>query len=405
MQFDALLRSSLQEQIGETADRLKEWQEENDLAPDQSEEIAERIHFFDHTTSPDTEARIGGVDGSGDFPVLSFEDTFVYFAVAYATQYRAEAGGPVEVGPEIQPRIRLTWLPESEERREEELDRTFSGLAGEPIEDVVRRSDYRHLKEWRTGRSAATSTLIEKLVRPHASDSGNLSIQLRSTAELGAARSLIERSDKGDTVLIDGTLSLPFVTRSDAGLFHEHLKRLCCVEARERGVFLAALSKSHGLPAMEAIEKIAEEVIGEDQSEAEHWYLRLPVPSHDEWAFSPAEGRVLPPPGAVTYLVRFHGSTPVMRLDVDRSYWRDEIQQREEAETVHKEKQIFESIDYMSHDMRAYGYPYPVKAAHDRTSLTEKERKALRSKLVDEALRRGVPRERLQDASVRTKHA
>lgn len=34
----------------------------------------------------------------------------------------------------------------------------------------------------------------------------------------------------------------------------------------------------------------------------------------------------------------------------------------------------FGALDYSAHDQRCYGYPYPIKAAHDRGSLTEQER-------------------------------
>jgi len=404
MRFDALLRSSLHDQIGQAADRLKEWQDDKKLDDEQEKQIAQRIQFFQHSTQSKS-LHIGGVDGSGDFPVLSFEDTFVYFAVAHATRYRPGRESPIEVGPELPPVHHLTWLPEDEEQRTTELDETFQSLAGRDMEVVVADSDYRILKARHAGRKRSTSVLIGDLVRPHASDTGNLAIQLRSTAELGAALSLIEQSEPGDLVLIDGTLSLPFVSRPGSSLFHEHLKRLCCIEARDRNVCFAALSKSHGLPAMEAIEDLAREQDSESGKGAEHWYLRLPVPDRDEWTFTPTRGRLLPPPGTVTYLVRFHTTTPVMRLDLDRIFWEKEIDREDDEATVQREQTLFEKLDYMSHDMRSYGYPYPLKAAHDRASLTKKERDALRSTLVNEAMRRGISHERLRSASVQTGHA
>jgi hypothetical protein len=405
MRFDTILRSSLGEQISSAADQLKEWQEERKLEPEQEEYASERIRFFRHVTNGSKQLQVGGVDGSGDFPVLSFEDTFIHFAVAHATRYRSGRDQPEEVGPEIPPPLHLAWIPEEDPRRSEELDRAFENLSGRSIEDVVEASDYRVLKEKRSGRSTSVRNLVSDLVRPHASDSGNLSIQLRSTAELGAALRLIRESGSSDFVLIDGTLSLPFVGQRGASLFHEHLKRLCCVEARERNVCFAALSKSHGLPGMEAIEDLAADQASEEKQDAEHWYLRLPISGRDAWGFAPSEGRLLPPPGAVTYLVRFHTTTPVMRVDLDRYFWEEKIDRGDNNRTIRRERELFEALDYMCHDMRAYGYPYPIKAAHDRASMTKKEREALRSKLVDEAVRRGVSIKRLRDASTLTKHA
>jgi hypothetical protein len=101
----------------------------------------------------------------------------------------------------------------------------------------------------------------------------------------------------------------------------------------------------------------------------------------------------------VTYLVRFHNNIPVLRVDLDYRYWaehlRDEVQVR----------QLFEALDYCSHDQRCYGYPYPVKAGHDRASLTEVERMALRKQLIDEAVRAGLKRSLFRNASQATGHA
>jgi len=394
MRFDALLRSSLQEQIGQAADRLKAWQEDKRLDAEQEERIGQHVRFFQHATQCGP-IQVGGVDSSGDFPVLSFEDTYVYFVIAHAARYRPGRESPVEVGPELSPVHQLSWLPEDEQRRAKEMDAAFQALAGRSIQSVIADSDYSELKANHAGRRSSDSALITNLVRPQASDSGNLAIQLRSTAELGIALSLIKQSEPGDLILATGTLSLPLVSRTGVSLFHEHLKRLCCVEARERDVYFLALSKSHGLPAMQAIEDIvqAKSMIGR---KAEHWYLRLPIPGRDEWSFAPTKGRLLPPPETVTYLVRFHTTTPVMRLDLDRIFWEREIDREDGEQTVQREQTLFEKLDYMSHDMRAYGYPYPLKAAHDRVSLTKKEREVLRSTLVDEALQRGISHERLR---------
>jgi hypothetical protein len=42
------------------------------------------------------------------------------------------------------------------------------------------------------------------------------------------------------------------------------------------------------------------------------------------------------------------------------------------------EAEMFSQLDYSSHDQRAYGYPYPIKACHDRVRLSMAERSALK---------------------------
>ncbi len=190
----------------------------------------------------------------------------------------------------------------------------------------------------------------------------------------------------------------------ESSLFYEHLKRLCCVEARRRGLGLLALSKSHGLPSIELVEHLVRQAADKPSGVVEHWYLRLPVPNIDNWKFSLAEGRRLPPPGAVTYLVRFHRTTPVMRLDMERDFWQTHVLGASDDETRANEQRIFEDLDYASHDQRCYGYPYPIKAGHDRASLTQAERVALRKQIVDAAVKAGLKRSLFRDAAPTTGH-
>ena len=295
-------------------------------------------------------------------------------------------------------------MAEEAEQRRRAWDDAFTDLAALPIGEVIQQSDYRSLKTALSGKATSVEQLVNQLLRPHAHDSGNIAIQLRSLGELGAALRMIKAHNDLNYVLIDGTLSLPLVTRRDVSLYYEHVKRLCCVEATSRGIGLFALSKSHGLPSIELIEQLAKDKSGIEAGRAEHWYLRLPVPEHDSWSFSLAEGRRLPPAGAVSYLVRFHKNVPVLRLDMDRKFWNQSVVGGSEAETVEAEKKIFQSLDYASHDQRCFGYPYPIKAGHDRASLTSAERRALRKQIIDAAVERGLKRSLFRDASVATGH-
>ena len=107
----------------------------------------------------------------------------------------------------------------------------------------------------------------------------------------------------------------------------------------------------------------------------------------------------------MTYLVRFHRNTPVMRLDMDSTYWEQCVKGASKAETLQNEKRIFEDLDYSSHDQRCFGYPYPIKAGHDRASLSEQERVALRKMVIDAAVSAGISRAQFRNASTATGHA
>lgn len=405
MHFDLHLRAQITRELEALAARMKVHQEANLLDDAEKNEIERRITLFSHSTDRE-HLTIAGVDGSGDYPALGYADSFVYFSVAHGTIYDANnVTGLKERGPAMDPLFHFTWLPEEANSRIPALLEAFAHLAGASVESVVQNSDYREIKASHSGKSSSVDVLIDSLLLPHASDSGNVGIQLRSTAELGMAVRLIQSVEEGSYVFFDSTFSLPLVTRKDASLFFEHLKRYCCSVARDHNVCFLALSKSHGLPSEEVIADLARNKGGlEGNVAAEHWYLRLPVPTYDEWKFPLVEGRMIPPPETVSYLVRFHKTTPVMRLDLDLKYWLKNIQGNSIDETITREQKLFGDLDYASHDQRCYGYPYPIKAGHDRASLTRPERLALRKQIIDMAVRAGMNRALFKDPSLATGH-
>jgi hypothetical protein len=405
MNFDLHLRTDLQNSLDALAEEMSTWEAAPRLSVDEFDQLRLTIQTFPHTTRH-ADLTIGGVDGSGDYPSLTYADSFIYFTVAQATCYRADMTcGLSEIAPGLAPVFDFAWIPESQEKRFEALDKAFAALAGAPVDEVIQQSDYQTLKAMGRGKPATVAQFRQHLIRPHAADSGNIGTQLRSTGELGAALRLLRSDLCPQILLIDTTLSLPFVSDPMGSMFYEHLKRLCCVEARKRGTVFLALSKSHGLPSIEEIERTAAEVQSMERgAAAEHWYLRLPEKSIDEWELSLTAGRRLPPPGAVSYLIRFHHTTPTLRLDLDRTYWQESIRGQTVEETQRNEQKLFSDLDYACHDQRCYGYPYPLKAGHDRASLTKHERVVLRKQIIDAAVKKGMKRSLFRDASIDTGH-
>ena len=405
MRFDLNLRTTVKQQLQEVAHQMQSWQGQNLIDDREISLIKENLQFFEHQTSR-TNLKVAGVDGSGDFPMLSYADSFVYLSVAQATIYQSDpVHGLKELAPTPETIINVGWIPENRHEGYAALDKVHEQIAGRSLLEVIEQSDYRQLKAQETKKSFTPESLLKGLIRPHASDVGNLAIQLRTTAEMSAALSAIASKNCPDYILMDTTYSLPLLASRTSSLFFEHLKRLCCVEARKKGVGFFTLSKSHGLPSMELLEKLAKEIRGlEDGKVAEHWYLRIPEQSQDGWQLTLAEGRRIPPPGAVSYLVRFRSSTPVLRIDMDREYWNKYVKSEDKTETLVRESQIFADLDYTCRDQRVYGYPYPIKAAHDRASLTDAERVALRKQLIAEAVKEGMSPKLFRDVSQATGH-
>lgn len=406
MRFDIHLRAGVRQRLDALARQMQEWETTPRIDEDQRSRTRRAIRSFSHTTRREG-LRIAGVDGSGDFPAVEYADSFIYVSTSQATVYEsAPATGLKEIGPPLPPVLDFAWIPSDESARIKAFDRAFAELAGDSVDGVISASDYRTLKSSVTGRPNTVGQLRNGLIRPAASDAPNIAVQLRSTAELGAALRLLRvESQRPRYLLLDTTLALPFAQRPTESLFAEHLKRLLCVEGMALGVAVLCVSKSHGLPGIETIEELARERLDLGTGQiAEHWFLRIPTMEDDGWSFDLEAGRRLPPVAAVSYLVRFHRTTPVLRIDLDRRWWEKHLQNSGDSEGLSAEQAMFEDLDYACHDQRCYGYPYPIKAGHDRASLTQAERVALRRQIVDAAVRAGMKRSLFRDAAMLTGH-
>lgn len=401
MRYDIHIRESVRQKVGKMAADMSRWEAKPRIAADEEKHIRAGIRVFPHTTKR-SGLRVAGVDGSGDYPSFSYADSFVYVASASGTVYLSDGlHGLVEQACLKEPNVEFLWIPEDSAEARTRWLPCFEALAGRSVRDVIEQSDYRVFKDRHSGARHTVDLLLEELLLPKASDAANVGIQLRSVAEQGTALRLVASDVKPDFVLMDTTLSIPMVTRHHISLFYEHVKRLCCVEARKRDVLFLTISKSHGFPSVEVIEAVAADVLSVGKGKtAEHWYLRLPVEGTDAWRFSLAEERRIPPVGAVTYLFRLHKNTPVMRLDMDRQVWEARFKDDPKAES-----KLFADLDYTGHDQRAYGYPYPIKACHDQVRLSEAERTALRKQIIDAAVSAGMKRSLFRDVSMATGHS
>lgn len=400
MRYDLNIREGVRDKLKKIAADMSSWEAKPRIAPNEEKHLRSSIRQFPHTTKA-KEFYIAGVDGSGDYPSFSYADSFVYVASASGTAYRADLlHGLKEVACLKEPTIEFLWIPEDQAEARKRWLPCLEALVGRLPLDVIAASDYRALKDAETRTKHTPDKLLTDLILPHASDTANVGIQLRSTAEIGTALRLITSEPRCKYVLMDTTYSLPLIRTPRQSLYYEHVKRLCCVEARKREVLFMTISKSHGFPSIEMIEELAANVMGlKDGATAEHWHMRLPINGEDSWEFSLAAERRIPPPGAVTYLFRLHKNTPVMRLDMDRTVWEARFKADHKAEDA-----LFAELDYTGHDQRAYGYPYPIKACHDRVRLSEMERTALRKQIIDVAVAAGMKRSLFRDVSAATGH-
>lgn len=391
MRFDLQVRQAVRERLAEVSSQMAAWDKVDAAPPENYGRLVEAIEPFEHTTVA-SDLYVGGAEASGDYPAVAYGDAFVYTTLAFSALYRSDTvHGLREVECGLKPLVEFTWLSANARQRTTALLESFERLAGRTIDEVLEGSDYRDLVP---GTRHDTGSLKTGLIIPMPHDAGNLGIQLRATAELGSVLRLIESLPAGALVLSRGTMSLPFVRRGRQSLYFEHLRRFCCVRAREREVTFVALSSFHGLPAGIRIEEAAREKLGE--SDPEHWFFRVPDLDRDGWSPWPSDGPRVPPAGAVTLIVRLHRSGPIMRVDLDRNYWERYVGEGSETAAA---RRLLVAIDYASHDQRCYGYPYPIQAARTRGSLTAQERTLLRHQFIEASVGAGMRRSAFRDVS------
>jgi hypothetical protein len=397
MIFQYSTHTNIKDQIKVLAESLKSLEDQPKLTDNDEVFLNDNLKSFSHTTFA-TNLKVAGVSSNGDYPVLRCGNNFIYHTLADCAVYVSDAVVKLKEIPAESNLINAVTSLAKTEKPSREIDQNFEQIADVSVIETIENSDYRELKSAESRRNNSTDLLYGEMIRPSADDTGNISVQLKSVGLFGMVLSLIKEHRLLDYILLETTFSLPSVTLPTGSLFYEHLKRLCCVEARKRGIKLLTLTKNHGIFQIHEVEQSARQKQGLPETViAEHWYLRLPIFNFDKGSLSFIENRRFPPAGAVSYLVRFHRTFPTMRLDMDRDFWMKTVRGKTENETTENERKIFEDLDYLCHEQSSYGFPYPLKSSRDKTTLSNSARGRLRKLIIDELLKSGVPRSSIQE--------
>lgn len=347
------------------------------------EKLCEGLRSYDHCVRLSDEFVVGAVDGSGEFPLLQQDDVFLHFASASRTCYRTASNrqhklSAVDDGAELHSGFLILRDEMKVIRRNYQafLDR----LVGMDLPDLVEGSDYCDAFN-KVGRNPLRPGEVtwENLALSKASQVATHAYLIRSIAELGMAIRLLEQEPR--YILLD--TSLVYFLLGESIYLPELMKRYLISRANAQGTGVIAINKSHNIPNGDLLGRLAKE----DYDLAEHWYLRLPSESLGEKGLPFLKDKEIPPRLGVSYLFKFHASSFPMRIDVDADWWKSSIGGDEE-----KERQFFEDLDFTCHDVRSYGYPYPLYAAHRRSSLSRQERKALRDVMLQKAQEQGILR-------------
>ncbi len=344
--------------------------------------LCSRIRSYPHTKKLDSEFAVAAVDGSGEFPVLQHDDIFLHFAIAAGAIYQTASNRQHKLTSVkvMNPMMkRFVLLSDDNKRAVESYTDYLTAISGLSLADLAKNSDYCEVFS-QFGRNLRQSDVTwRKVTMSKASQVASHAYLLRSMAELGMAMRMLQFQPR--YLLID--TSLVYFLLGEAVFLPELMKRYLITKANAQGTGVVALCKSHNIPNGDLFGRHAKDELGLK----DHWYLRLPSAALGEPTPTFLEGREIPPKLSVSYLFKFHATSFPLRIDVDVGWWKARIDGDEL-----KEKQFFGDLDFTCHEVRSFGYPYPMHAAHRSASLTKQERKALKDILVQHAQKEGLLR-------------
>lgn len=345
--------------------------------------ILELVRPYGHTTTLVEDFVIGGIDGSGEYPLIQQDDVFMHFLSAASTCYRTASSrqhkmSASAVGNELF--ATLVNLQDDIKAIRQTYQGLITELTGLDLKSLVAGSDYVEVfQQFGRGKITAGGVTWPNVALARASQVATHGYLIRSMGEIGMAIRLLAQKPK--YLLLDTTLG--YFLLGESIYLPELLKRYLITKAKEADTCVLGLSKSHNIPNGDLIGRLVKEQL----EHTEHWYLRLPSPDLGEKPWKFLNDREVPPKLGITYLFKFHSTSFPMRLDVDAGWWRAHIC-GDEA----KERRLFEDLDFTCHDVRSYGYPYPLQAAHRRSALTKQERRAVKDIVLQHAQSEGMLR-------------
>jgi hypothetical protein len=187
--------------------------------------------------------------------------------------------------------------------------------------------------------------------------------RLRLFAEWGLVRELLKKLEKGDMILVDGSLRASIVPPYELLLDVTQ-------EAKDKNICLVGVTKTSTLywgkksPLIPMVVKTSEKFCPKSK-----WFCRL----------SDVDLALKNP--------NWFGTIYVSKLKASSDYaFRVDINRLDQTEPG----RIFSWISYLSSDPAFLGYPYPLAAAHNRARIMGSEIEDIKYRLQTKALEKGI---------------
>jgi hypothetical protein len=396
--LERILTDEFRNQLKATFMDIRETQEkkdEDELAKDEERlrrEIIDSIEPYRSDVVFEADYRVSAVDGSGSSELATFNDVRVHLlsTSTIVLDTNTKNGAPfvpmdrteleAAVG-RAQPYINSYW--------HSGVRGDARGKMAETLEDIYPVNDVSELilpffRDTTNGQIRSIADLSKSRYSEHVAmlqtmeslifygqflTNSHVHDELRKASEYAAARAVITSEIGPRYLLLDGAMSMFLHQVGQYPIMPTGfmLRELCSI-ARDKGVVLCAVSKSHTVPGADRIAALAEEVVGKGTK----WFCVLPGQNDPGGGLHILQKRTyIPPHLAVPYLFSFSQDNRPSRIDFDRVWWFQNIfVPSDPRKTRQNEKALFRDIEFMSRDARWYGYPVALALAHEECKLS-----------------------------------
>lgn len=366
---------------------------------------------------------VAAIDGSGADTLLSLNDIAIHLVTASfaadrvkfreGTTKQLKLDLPVCTSPEGILRLILV-RPDKEDEMWEEFADFILANYGEDFKEVIRRVIYdlisiKYKKVLKTNSVppvASDQDIINlakqahfKLLSEHfdkytkwlltvgANQSRGWYDQFRETLEYSLANALLNSDTHFKYLFLDGSMNMFMRPDQDQPrLAPNYLLRDLAIKSLRKGTCLAAVSKTTSFPFAYRIAQDIENDLGGEKK----WFLRIPTRIQGSTPLKILENRPhIPPRYGVSYLFHFSSEVPLLRIDFDINWWNKHIKSATVQDTINKEIELFQEIDWLSREVRYFGYFFDLAFAHNETIVRFPERDQIAEMLIDYFVEQG----------------
>ena len=219
------------------------------------------------------------------------------------------------------------------------------------------------------------------MVSPRANAPRGWFEQFREVLEYAVANALLNSNVHFKYLFLDGSMNMLMSPgQKQPRLASNYLLRDINLKSIEKKTCIVAVSKTTTFPFIYRLAQDLEKSLGMEKK----WFIRIPTEKRENYTLNILKDRPhIPPAYGVTYLFHFSSEVPIVRIDFDEQWWKENIYHEDKKIEKQKELELFQDIDWLARDVRYYGYFFDLAFAHSTTVVRFPDRDDVADRLID----------------------